>query len=116
MTNDGPGEVPDEEPILRYEIASPGLDDLRAFLSEMGDDADLVCRPVARRQESGFAVQVLAPRSRVDAARASRAAANVTLTEVENATEAAHERQAEVARGNRFEQRGLVPRGLGIKE
>ena len=105
-----------DEPVIRCEVVSPGLEELRAFLSEMGEDVDLGCRPVARRQEQGYSMQILAPRSRIDAARASRSAADVTLTEIEDATEAARERQAEVSRGNRFEQRGDVPRGLGVKE
>ena len=111
-----PDEAAGEEPVIRCEVVSPGLGELKDFLAELGDEVDLGCRPVARRHEQGYALQILVPRSLVDASRGFRSAANVTVTEIENATEAARERQAEVAGGNRFEQRGDVPRGPGVKE
>ena len=118
MTDDVPavddGEV--DDPVMRCEAVATDLDQLRTFLSEMGDDVDLGCRPVARRHEQGYAVQILVPRSRVDVARSSTSAAGVTLSVIENATEVARARQAEIPPGNRFEQRGETPRGLGIKE
>jgi hypothetical protein len=105
----------DDDPIIRCEIAAETLDQLRAFTSEIAD-IDFGCRPVARRGEQGYAMDILLPRSQIEAARASRSAAGVTITEIENATETARARQSEVAQGNRFEQRSSLPRGLGIKE
>jgi hypothetical protein len=51
----------------------------------------------------------------IEQVRSARSASAVTMTVVENASEAGRARQAEVGSGNRFAQR-QAPRGLGIKE
>lgn len=101
------------EPLFHVELTAPTADDLRVVTDEL--DADLGCRPVVRRDGDGVVLNAYLSESQVDTARAARSAA-VTVRVVENATETGLQRQGEVAEGNRYAARGVVPRGLGEKE
>ena len=102
------------DPVIRIRVIATTLDSLRGFIEET--EADLGCRPAARRTDTGFVTDIYLPESRLAAARTSRSAVNVDLTVVENTTEVGLARQAEVGRGNRFAARGALPLGLGRKE
>lgn len=103
-----------DEPVFRVRLEAATIADLRAFTDEV--DADLGCRPVAKRTAAGFTTDVHLPESRLATVRSTRAAAQISFTVLENETEAGRARQAEVGTGNRFAARGEVPRGLGRKE
>jgi len=105
---------PGDDPVIRYHVVAPTPDELRAFIDEVAPD--LGCRPVARREGDGVGMDLYLSRSRVDAARGARSAGAVTLEEVEDVTANWRERREEVGRGDRYAERGAVPRGLGRKE
>jgi hypothetical protein len=102
-----------DEDVHRIELRAQTVEELRSFLD--GADLDLGCRPAVRRQSGGLVVDVYATMPQVGRLRATRSASGVTVSVVENATETGRARQAEVGSGNRL-ARGLVPRGLGVKE
>ena len=104
----------DGDPVLRVQVQGATLDDLRAFTDEVRPDTG--CRGVARRTDAGYTLDVYLERSRLDAARGSRAAAQVTLDVVADETANGRARQQEVGTGDRYAARGEVPRGLGTKE
>lgn len=104
----------DDDPILHIQVEAPTLEQLKAFTDEI--KPDLGCRAVARQVAGKFVVNIYVPEAQLEAARASRAAHDVALYVIENATEAGRERQREVGEANRFEARSEVPRGLGRKE
>jgi|GEM_PF-2309195 len=103
-----------DEPVFRVRVEGRTKADLRAFADETG--ADLGCRAVARRSTAGVTVDAYLAESQLAAARSGRAAAQVSMTVLENQTETSRERQAEVGEGDRFAARGEIPRGLGRKE
>ncbi|MBB2924638.1 hypothetical protein [Cellulomonas cellasea] len=104
----------DDDPVLRVRVQGESLDALRAFADETQPDTG--CRAVARRTGTGYSLDVYLERSRLDAARSTRAAAQVRLDVVADETANGRERQHEVGTGDRFAARGEVPRGLGTKE
>ena len=103
-----------DESVLRIEIEGDSLDDIRAFTDEV--QPDLGCRPVALKKDDGFVITAYLSEEKLEAARASRAAGQVRIHVVENATEIGLERMKDVGTGNRFDARGAVPQGLGRKE
>jgi len=116
---DGPGAdtdltPEDGDPVLRVQVQGATLDDLRAFADEVQPDPG--CRAVAKRTGTGYSLDVYLERSRLDAARGARAAAQVTLEVVADETANGRARQQEVGSGDRFAARGEVPHGLGTKE
>jgi len=103
------------EPIIRFEIKAPTLEDLRNFTNEV--QPDLGCRAIPRRMGGEFVINAYLPESQLQTARSTRTASRVTIRIIENATEVGRERQQEVGQGNRFRDRNQqVPRGLGRKE
>ncbi|MGY4645185.1 hypothetical protein [Cellulomonas sp. URHB0016] len=104
----------DGDPVLRVQVQGATLDDLRAFADEVQPDPG--CRAVAKRTDTGYSLDVYLERSRLDAARGARSAAQVTVTVVADETANGRARQQEVGSGDRFAARGEVPRGLGTKE
>ena len=114
MADEMTGDEWTAEPVFRVRLQASSLSALRAFLDEVRPDVG--CRPVAGRSASGFVIDVYVPESRLESARTSRAAPQVSVTVLENATEVGRERQADVGEGNRFAARSEVPRGLGRKE
>jgi len=103
-----------EDPVIRFQIEGDSLEDIRAFADEV--QPDLGCRAVARKTDSGFVIDAYLPESQLNAARNARSATRIRIRVIENATEVGRERQREVGTGNRFAQRGAIPRGLGGKE
>ena len=102
-----------DEPIIHIQIEAPTLEQLKAFTDEI--QPDLGCRAVPRQLEGKFVINAYLPETQLEAARSSRAASDVVLRVIENATQVGRERQQEVGDANRFETRGEVPRGLGRK-
>jgi hypothetical protein len=105
---------PSDDPVVRAHVVAPTAADLRAFVDEV--QPDLGCRPVVRRSGDGLGIDLYLPRSRLDSARGARSASAVTVEEVEDVTANWQERRQEVGAGNRYAERGAVPRGLGRKE
>ncbi len=101
-----------DEPVFHVRVRAPTVGELRAFADSV--PADLGCRPVVRRSEGDFVLDVYLSEAVLREAQGRRA--NVSLEVLENMTEAGRQRQAEVGQGNRFEARADVPRGLGRKE
>jgi hypothetical protein len=101
-------------PIIRIQIEAAELTDLRAFIDEI--QPDVGCRAVAREVEGKFVVDVYIPEPQLQAARGARSSSRVAIRIVENATEVGRQRQAEVGEGDRFAERGTIPRGLGRKD
>ncbi len=103
------------EPIIRFEIKAPTLEDLRNFTNEVRPD--LGCRAIPRQMDGEFAIDAYLPESQLRTAQNLRTASRVTIRIIENATEVGRERQREVSQKNRFRDRSQeVPRGLGRKE
>jgi hypothetical protein len=100
-----------EDDVHRIELRAQSLEELRAFLN--GAHLDLGCRPVARREGAEYVMDVYAPMPHVERLRSERNALGVSMTVIENASEAGRARQAEVGSGNRFASR-QAPRGLGL--
>jgi hypothetical protein len=103
-----------DEAIIHIEIEAPTLADLRAFTDEI--QPDLGCRAIPKWRDGKFAIDAYVPETLLQVAREARSASGVSIRVVENATEVGRERQKEVGDGNRFAERGQVPRGLGRKE
>jgi hypothetical protein len=101
-----------DDPVFHVQIIAPTTAELRRLTDEV--HPDLGCRPVVRRRDGEVVVNALLSARQLDTARATRSAATIQV--IENATAAGRERQNEVAQGNRFAARGVVPRGLGEKE
>lgn len=103
------------QPIIRFEIKAPTLEDLRNFTNEV--QPDLGCRAIPRQMNGEFVINAYLPESQLRTARNARTASRVTIRIIENATEIGRERQREVSQRNRFRERSQeVPRGLGRKE
>lgn len=101
--------------VIRIRVTAPTLDALRSFIDET--QPDLGCRPSAQRTAEGFVTDVYVPESKLPQTQAAvRSNANVNLTIIEDTTEIGLARQAEVGQGNRFANRGIVPKGLGRKQ
>ncbi|MGC5225477.1 hypothetical protein ACPW96_23170 [Micromonospora sp. DT81.3] len=103
-----------DEPIIHLEVRAATLAELKSYTDEI--QADLGCRATAVRRDGDYVVDAYLPEGKIDAARNVRAAQNVAIRVVENATEVGRQRQQEVGDGNRFAARGEIPRGLGRKE
>ena len=67
---------------------------------------------LARRTERGLIAWVELTQAALDAARASRAGRLVEIEVLENLTQTQVTRQAEVGAGDRYAQRGAVPRSV----
>ena len=104
----------DNESIIHIQIEAPTLAKLKTFTDEI--QPDLGCRAIPRQMEGKFVIDAYLPEAQLQAAWSSRAASDVVLHIIENATRISRERQQEVGGGNRFAARGEVPRGLGRKE
>ena len=102
-----------DDDIIHFRLTAPSLRALRAFAERTG--ADLGCRAVAKRTGDGFTLGAYLPHAEYETARAD-ARAGVTVSFVENFSEASRARRAEVSSGNRYAARGAVPQGLGRKE
>ena len=104
-----------DDDVHRIKVRAGTVAELRAFLDD--SNMDFGCRPVARREGDGIVAEVYATLPQVEQLRAARvAAAGVSVSVIENASEVGRARQAEVGTGNRFAARNAAPRGLGIKE
>lgn len=101
-----------DDPVFHVQITAPTTAELKALTDEL--KPDLGCRPVVRHREGQVVINALMSEQQLDAVRSARSAASIQV--IENATAAGRERQSEVAQGNRFAARGVVPRGLGEKE
>jgi hypothetical protein len=101
-----------DDPVFHVQISAPTTAELKRLTDEL--QPDLGCRPVVRHRDGQVVLNALMSAQQLDAARAARSAASIQV--IENATAAGRERQGEVAQGNRFAARGVVPRGLGEKE
>ena len=99
--------------VHRIELRAKSVQELRSFLD--GADLDFGCRPVLRRLDDGYVVEVYATLPVIERLRSERSAPGVTMSVVENVSEVGRNRQIEVEPGNRFAD-GTVPSGLGIKE
>jgi hypothetical protein len=102
-----------DDDVHRIKLRAQTLEELRTFLD--GSGFDLGCRPVVRREENAFVVEVYAPLPDLNRLRSARAVSGVDVTVVENTSEVGRSRQTEVGSGNRFAARQAL-RGLGIKE
>ena len=102
------------ETIFQVEIEAPTVTDLKAFTDEV--QPDLGCRPVFRQRGDRVFVVAYLPEATLEDVRRGSMADRVTLRVIENATSVGREHQNQVGQGNRFAQRGEVPRGLGRKE
>ena len=102
------------DPVIRVRLTASSIEALRTFIDET--QPDLGCRPAVQRTPAGCVTDVYFPESQLAAARASRAADDVSLQVVENTTEIGLARQAEVGTGDRFAARGVLPRGMGLKK
>lgn len=101
-----------EDQVFHVQITAPTTAELRQLTDEL--EPDLGCRPVARHREGQVVLNALLSARQLEAARATRTAASIQV--IEDAAAAGRQRQSEVAQGNRFAARGVVPRGLGEKE
>ncbi len=101
-----------DEPVFHVRVRAPTVAELRAFADSVS--ADFGCRPVVRRSEGDFVLDVYLSEAGLREVQGRRM--NVSLEVLENMTEVGRQRQAEVSPGNRFESRADVPRGLGRKE
>lgn len=99
--------------VHRIELRAKSIEQLRSFLD--GADVDLGCRPVVRKADGDYVVEIYAPLPAVERLRSARSSAGINMTVIENASEVGRARQAEVGSGNRFAAR-IAPSGLGIKE
>lgn len=105
----------DNEPIIRFEIKAPTMENLRAFTDEV--QPDLGCRGIARQVDGEFVIDAYLPESRLQSMRIARTDSRISIRIIENATEVGRERQQEVSQENRFlRESQQVPRGLGRKE
>jgi hypothetical protein len=107
----GPAAQDAQNDVLWCRVTGPDPQSLRDFVETSG--ADSGCRPVARRTERGLIAWLELTQAALDAARASRAGSLVEIEVLENLTQTQAARQAEVGAGDRYAQRGAVPRGLG---
>jgi hypothetical protein len=102
-----------DEDIIRVRLRAPSKDALRAFAK--ATDADLGCRPIARRSGDDYVCDAYLPESTM--ARAAAVRSDVRVERIENFSETSRQRRAEVSSGDRYRVRGAaVPRGYGRKE
>ena len=103
----------EDDPILRVRVSAATIEALRSFLDDT--EPDMGRRPIVRKTDAGYTSDAYFHRSHLTAARGTRAAEGVILTEIDNASELGRERQASVGQGNRFAARAAIPLGLGRK-
>lgn len=102
-----------DETVFLVEVTGPSLTALRAFADEF--DADLGCRPIAKRYGADFVLAAYLRESQLASARPSPMLGDVRIRLVANQTQIGAQRQREVGDGNRFAARVDTPRGLGRK-
>lgn len=102
------------EDIIQFRVKASSLDQLREFADET--QADLGCRAVARTNEFGeFYVDAYLTDDQLSVAEGTRRE-GITIERLDNFSATSRQRRSEVSRGNRYSNRGSVPRGLGVKE
>lgn len=99
----------DGETILRVLITAPDRESLSNLLREQKPDVGCTAHHVDDR--GVLHVEAYVPATQLEALRAYP----VTIEVIEDATAKGRARQAEVGRDNPYEDRNVVPRGVGRK-
>ena len=101
--------MPADDKILRILITARDKQTLSDLLRE--NPLDLACAGPRRLEGGAVSVEAYVPEDQVDRLRRYEVKVDV----LDDASATARARQKEVGRGNRFEGKDRVPRGLGRK-